>query len=116
MKRKLVLGKGYREKIYILKDVILTLSEYGALNQTALISHCGLNLKKHRNILDSLEENGMVTRFEEKAGKRTVTMYKATQKGLEFCETILDPYEDLFPRKSKNPEYDKTKLNLLILV
>ncbi len=116
MKCKLVLGKGYREKIYILKDVILTLSEYGALNQTALISHCGLNLKKHRNILDSLEENGMVTRFEEKAGKRTVTMYKATQKGLEFCETILDPYETLFPRKLKNQEDDKTKLNLLILV
>lgn len=112
----MVYGKGYREKIYILKDVILTLSEYGALNQTALISHCGLNLKKHRNILDSLEENGMVTRFEEKAGKRTVTMYKATQKGLEFCETILDPYETLFPRKSKNPEDDKMKLNLLILV
>ena len=112
----MVYGKGYREKIYILKDVILTLSEYGALNQTALISHCGLNLKKHRNILDSLEENGMVTRFEEKSGKRTVTMYKATQKGLEFCKTILDPYEELFPRKSKNPEADKMKLNLLILV
>ncbi|MGQ0375909.1 MAG: winged helix-turn-helix domain-containing protein [Nitrososphaerota archaeon] len=112
----MVYGKGYREKIYILKDVILTLSEYGTLNQTALISYCGLNLKKHRNILDSLEENGMVTRFEEKAGKRTVTMYKATQKGLEFCKAILDPYEELFPRKSKNQEDDKTNLSLLILV
>lgn len=110
----MVLGKGYREKIYILKDVILTLSEYGPLNQTALISYCGLNLKKHRNILDSLEENGMVTKFEDKIGKREVTMYKSTQKGLEFCKTILGPYEELFPRKSKNPEDEKVKLSFLI--
>ena len=37
-------SKKYRERIYIVKDIILTLSEYGQLNQTALFSFCGLNI------------------------------------------------------------------------
>jgi predicted transcriptional regulator len=37
----------YRDRIYIVKDIILKLVEYGQLNLTALISFCGLNFKKH---------------------------------------------------------------------
>ena len=48
----------YRDRIYIVKDIILKLVEYGELNQTALISFCGLNLKKHRSIFD---EPGVTT-------------------------------------------------------
>ena len=107
--------KGYRDTIYILKDVILTLSEYGELNQTALVSFCGLNLKKHRHILDELESHEMISRSEEVIGKRKVAMYRPTQKGLEFCKSILDPYEELFPRKSKTSK-DDSKLSLLVLV
>ena len=89
----------YRDRIYIVKDIILMLVEYGELNQTALVSFCGLNLKKHKSILDDLESNGMIGREEKALGKRTVTFYKPTQKGIEFCKNILEPYENMFPRR-----------------
>lgn len=95
---------GYRDKTYIIKDIILTLGEYGELNQTSLFSHCGLNLTKHRQILEELESHEMIQREEILVGKRTVTIFKVTQKGLEFCKNILEPYEDLFPRKSKTTD------------
>jgi predicted transcriptional regulator len=50
----------YRDRIYIVEDIILKLAEYSELNQTALISFSGLNLKKHRCILDELEVNGLI--------------------------------------------------------
>ena len=59
----------YRDRIYIVKDVILKLVEYGELNQTALVSFCGLNLKKHKPILDDLEANGLTERTEIAIGK-----------------------------------------------
>ena len=94
-------SSSYRDRIYIVKDVILKLVEYGELNQTALVSFCGLNLKKHKPILDDLEANGLVSRTEKTIGKRTVTMYSATQKGLEFSRNILEPYERMFPRRKE---------------
>ncbi|MDF2768948.1 MAG: putative transcriptional regulator, partial [Nitrososphaeraceae archaeon] len=51
-------NSSYRDRIYIVKDIILKLLEYSELNQTALVSFCGLNLKKHKPILDDLESNG----------------------------------------------------------
>ena len=89
----------YRDRIYIIKDIILMLVQYGELNQTALVSFCGLNLKKHKPILDELEKNGLIASGEKALGKRTITIYKPTPKGMEFCKTILEPYESLFPRK-----------------
>ena len=93
-------GKSYREKIYIIKDIISLLTEYGQLNQTALISYSGLNLKKHKYILDTLESQGFISKSISENDKRPVTIYKATQKGIEFCQTIVAPYEELFPRRS----------------
>jgi predicted transcriptional regulator len=107
-------GKSYRDKIYIIKDIISLLAEYGTLNQTALVSYSGLNLKKHKHILDSLEEKGFISKSVVEDGKRTITIYKATAKGLEFCRVIIEPYEELFPRKSTDS--DQNKLRLLILV
>jgi predicted transcriptional regulator len=78
----------------------MKLVEYSQLNQTALVSFCGLNLKKHRSIFDKMEPNGLIIKTEKRLGKRTVTVYGATQKGLEFCSTIIEPYEKLFPRFS----------------
>ncbi len=104
-------SKSYRDRIYIIKDIILTLSEYGELNQTALISFCGLNLKKHKNILEQLEKNELIVRVERIDGKRTITLFKPTTKGMQFCKDILGPYEDLFPRGSKS---DKNHLLILI--
>jgi hypothetical protein len=43
------LSHEYRDRIYIRKDIVLKLSEYGELNQTTLLSYTGLNLAKHRN-------------------------------------------------------------------
>lgn len=107
-----MVSKTYRDRIYIIKDVITLLIEYGELNQTALFSYSGLNLKKHKKILDDLESHGFISRLTIQEGKRTITMYRVTAKGLEFCRTIIEPYEELFPRK---PTSD-TKLGLLILV
>ncbi|HEU4984374.1 MAG TPA: hypothetical protein VFT58_01930 [Nitrososphaera sp.] len=88
----------YRDRIYIVKDIILKLVEYGELNQTALVSFCGLNLKKHKPILDDLEFKGLLQRSERSSGKRTFMFYSATAWGIEFCGTILEPYEKMFPR------------------
>ena len=89
----------YRDRIYIVKDVILKLVEYGELNQTALVSFCGLNLKKHKSILEDIEDNDLIEKREVNLGKRTVTMYRPTQKGMAFCRYILEPYEKMFPRR-----------------
>ena len=105
----------YRDRIYIVKDIILKLVERGELNQTALLSFCGLNLKKHKPILDDLESNGMVSRIEESLGKRIITIYRPTQKGIEFCRDILEPYEKMFPRR-KNINEDTNKMSFLILI
>lgn len=91
-------SKKYRDRIYIIKDIILTLSEYGELNQTALFSFCGLNITKHKQILEELETNGLVLKTKQKDGKRTITNFKVTQKGMDFCHEIIEPYESLFPR------------------
>jgi len=94
-------SKKYRDRIYIIKDIILTLSEYGQLNQTALFSFCGLNITKHKPILDNLEQNGMIQRVEMAEGKRTITIFKVTNKGMNFCHEILEPFEKLFPRSGR---------------
>ena len=63
-----------------------------------------MNLKKHRCILDELEVNGLIQKNESPFGKRIVTLYKPTQKGIEFSRSILEPYERIFPRKEKKEE------------
>jgi predicted transcriptional regulator len=78
----------------------MKLVEYGELNQTALVSFCGLNLKKHRSIFDKMESNGLINKVETSLGKRMITIYKPTQVGIAFCRTILEPYEKLFPRSA----------------
>lgn len=114
----------YRDRIYIVKDVILKLVEYGELNQTALMSFCGLNLKKHKPILDDLEANGLVARVERTLGKRTVAICRPTHQGIDFCQNILEPYEKMFPRRreeikgkdSESGEGGKHLMPLLLLI
>ena len=62
----------YRDRIYIIKDIILLLVQYGELNQTALVSFCGLNLKKHKPILDELESINLI-KSEEKVYTKRIT-------------------------------------------
>ncbi len=102
----------YRDRIYIIKDVILHLVEYGYLNQTSLIRFCGLNLKKHRSILDELEFNAFISRSESMIGHRSINIYKPTQKGIEFCNKIIVPYEKVFPRDKKQQNIEISKRNM----
>jgi predicted transcriptional regulator len=88
----------YRDRIYIIKDIILKLVEYGELNQTALVSFCGLNMTKHKPLIDDLETKQLINRNQILVGKRSITIYKPSLKGLEFCKSILEPYELMFPR------------------
>ena len=105
----------YRDRIYIVKDIILKLVEYGELNQTALVSFCGLNLKKHKPIIDDLQEHGLINRVEKMIGKRNVAIYTPTQEGIDFCKTILEPYEKMFPRRKDEEEPARSGLAMLLL-
>ena len=99
--RTIILSHEYRDRVYIRKDIILKLTEHGELNQTSLLSFCGLNLMKHKDILESLERKGFISRAEQAWGNKKIIKYAVTQKGREFCKLILEPYEDIFPRSEK---------------
>lgn len=71
----------YRDRIYIRKDIIVKLSEFGELNQTKLLSYCGLNIVKHKEILDDMEAKGFIEKFQEEWGTKSVTKYRVTEKG-----------------------------------
>jgi predicted transcriptional regulator len=91
----------YRDRIYMITDILLKLVEYGELNQTALISFCGLNLTKHRSIIEEMETQGLIRREVETIGTRSVSYFKASPEGLEFFKHILEPYEKMFPRSAE---------------
>lgn len=56
---------------------------------------------KHKEILEDMEKKNIISKFEEKWGTKTITKYKVTEKGKDFCRMILDPYEEMFPRKER---------------
>jgi predicted transcriptional regulator len=95
------LSHEYRDRVYIRKDIILKLTEHGELNQTSLLSYCGLNLVKHKDILDDMEAKGIISRTEEPWGNKKIIKYRVTPKGMEFCRHILEPYEEMFPRRER---------------
>jgi len=80
------------------------LTEYNEMNQTKLLSYCGLNLVKHKKIFDDMTKKGLIQRTEKAWGNKTIVNYKITEKGKEFCKAILEPYEEMFPRKDLNKE------------
>jgi predicted transcriptional regulator len=91
--------RSYRDRNYIIKDILSKLVEHGELNKSNLISYCGLNMKKHEYIIDYLVSNGLIVKNEMFQRKRTISMYRPTEKGSQFCRTILQSYEKMFPRK-----------------
>ncbi len=92
----------YRDRVYIRKDVILKLSEHGELNQSKLMSYCGLNNIKHKGIIDDMVGKELIMRFEEPWGSKTIIKYKVSEKGRAIFREILEPYELLFPRREAN--------------
>jgi predicted transcriptional regulator len=88
----------YRDRIFIRKDILLKLYEYGGLNQSKLMSNCGLNNVKHKDILDDMVKKDLINKLEEAWGSKTIINYKISEKGREILKEVLEPYESLFPR------------------
>ncbi|MGC2427221.1 MAG: hypothetical protein WA421_09310 [Nitrososphaeraceae archaeon] len=80
------------------------LYEYGELNQSKLVSYCGLNNVKHRGIIDDLVEKELIARMEEPWGNKTIIKYKLSEKGRDILRQILEPYEALFPRSQRDDQ------------
>jgi hypothetical protein len=49
-----------------------------------------------------LELSELISESEIPVGKRTIAVYKPALKGIEFCRSILEPYEKMFPRRKKH--------------
>jgi predicted transcriptional regulator len=80
------------------------LYEYGELNQSKLISYCGLNNVKHKEIIDDLVDKELIARIEEPWGNKTIIKYKLSEKGRDILRQILEPYEALFPRSQRDDD------------
>ena len=89
------------------KDIMLKLYEYGDLNQSKLMSYCGLNNVKHKEIIDYLVEKELISRMEESWGSKTIIKYKISENGRAILKEILEPYETLFPRVETAIDDDK---------
>lgn len=92
----------YRDRVYIRKDILLKLHEHGELNQSKLMTFCGLNNVKHKGILDDMVIKGMIVRVDEPWGNKIIIKYHVSEKGNDILREVLEPYEKLFPRKDKN--------------
>jgi DNA-binding PadR family transcriptional regulator len=66
------------------------------------MSYCGLNNVKHKGILDDMVKKQMIIRTEEPWGNKSIIKYKMSDKGKEILKEVLEPYEELFPRKEKD--------------
>lgn len=77
------------------------LYEYGELNQSKLMSYCGLNNVKHKEIIDDLVAKELIARTMESWGSKIIIKYRLSEKGREILKEILEPYETLFPRSEK---------------
>ena len=96
------MAREYRDRIYIRKDILLRLYEFGELNQSKLMSICGLNNAKHKGILDDMIEKEILELEKEPWGNKVILKYKISEKGVRIMKEVLDPYEEIFPRGNKN--------------
>lgn len=85
---------------------MLKLYEFGEMNQSRLMSICGLNNVKHKEILDSMVSKQMIERKEELWGQKRIYKYSISEKGKILLSEVLQRYEDLFPRDNTQ-ENDK---------
>jgi predicted transcriptional regulator len=86
------------------KDILLKLAEHGELNQSRLMSYCGLNNVKHKGIVDELVEKGLIIKLEEPWGAKKIIKYRVSEEGRKLAREILEPYEALFPRSEQEAE------------
>ena len=88
----------YRDKIFIRKDILMKLYEHGELNQSKLMSYCGLNNVRHKGIINNMVKKGMISRTRESWGNKIIIKYKLSEEGRKILKEVLEPYETLFPR------------------
>ena len=100
-KRILQRKREHRDRIYIRKDILLRLHTLGPMNQTRLVTCCGLNVSKHQDILDEMTKRELLVLYSSTWGNRSVSIYSISQKGIEILKMILEPYEQMFPRRKK---------------
>ena len=96
--RPRVAAHDYRDRVYIRRDILSKLLDHGELNQSKLMSYCGLNNAAHKGIVVDMADKGLIIRSEEKWGNKTVFMYRISEEGKKFLNDILDRYEQLFSR------------------
>ena len=72
------------------------------MSQSQLLSVCGLNNAKHKEILEDMEEKEFLERIESMDGKKSILKYKISIKGIEILKQVFERYELLFPRGKKN--------------
>lgn len=87
-----------RDKTFIRKDILLRLAEVGEINQTKLLTLCGLNIVKHKQIILDMVEKGLVIQTLGRWGHKNMIKYKITHEGSQFYQNILIPYVTMFPR------------------
>ena len=51
-----------------------------------------------------MESNNLITRKDRLIGKKSVSVYMTTSEGISFFNTILAPYEKMFPRRRNKGE------------
>jgi predicted transcriptional regulator len=74
----------YRDRIFIRKDILLKLCEYGEINQSKLMSYCGLNNVKHKGILDDMVHKDLIIRMEQTWGSKVKSITKFQKKEDRF--------------------------------
>lgn len=76
--------------------------ESGEMNQSRLLSSCGLNNAKHKKILEDMVEKGFLDYRIEQGKNQSVLKYRISEKGIEILKEVFERYELLFPRGEKN--------------
>jgi predicted transcriptional regulator len=76
----------------------MKLYEHGELNQSKLMSYCGLNNVRHKGIIDNMVKKEMIIKTKEFWGNKMIIKYKISEEGRKILSEVLEPYETLFPR------------------
>ena len=80
----------------------MKLYESGEMNQSRLLSSCGLNNAKHKEILEDMAEKGFLDYRIDQEKNQSVLKYRISEKGIDLLKEVFERYELLFPRGEKN--------------
>ena len=72
------------------------------MNQSRLLSSCGLNNAKHKEILEDMAEKGFLECNVVQEKNQSTLRYRISEKGIKILKEVFERYELLFPRNTKN--------------